>query len=712
MNGATVLIKFVGDTKDVNAKMNGLSKATGSVTKGFIAGSLITKGLSTAFNMISSSAGSAAKRLDTMNNFPKVMSNLGISAKDSKNAINTLSDKLTGLPTALDTAALSVQKLTSKNGDIQKSTDLFLAMNNAILAGGASSEIQNAAMEQLTQAYAKGKPDMQEWRSIQTAMPAQLSQVAKAMGYVDSAMLGEAVRAKGGEQEFARMMDTMMKMNTDGVKGFKSFDEQARNATGGIQTSIANMKTAITRGLANAFDTVDKSLKASGLGGISGVINSIGKAFENVLKAIAPLFPPIIKALGSVFSWLMKNKDTLILLAKIFIPLIAAVKAYNIVIGIKNKLAMLSANGNLKMVKSFISLTGSVIKSTIALAKNVAQWVVSKTVMLAQVVATKAVTAAQWLLNAAMSANPIGLIIAAIVALIAIFVVLWNKCDWFRNFWIGLWEKIKGAFLAVWEALKGAFKAVIDWIKNNWKQILLFLINPFWGAFSYLYKHCTKFRNFINKIVNAIVGFFKSLPEKIKEVPRKIVNFFAKLPDRLWETGKKAVIKLASGIINFAFKVYNKVQEIKNKIIGFFKELPEKMLDIGKNIITGLWNGAKKMKDWVLDKIKGLGKSILKGMKKVLGIKSPSKEFAIIGKFSVLGYTEALDKMKGTVQKQIDSTFGISPTLSNSASTHLSPQVNVVNNINVKQDPLGRMVKDIKTFSGGSKNDYNYGMGV
>ena len=61
------------------------------------------------------------------------------------------------------------------------------------------------------------------------------------------------------------------------------------------------------------------------------------------------------------------------------------------------------------------------------------------------------------LLNVAFSLNPIGIIIALIAGLVAIFVVLWNKCEWFRNFWIGLWEGIKTVI-----------STVINWIKENW----------------------------------------------------------------------------------------------------------------------------------------------------------------------------------------------------------------------------------------------------
>ena len=118
--------------------------------------------------------------------------------------------------------------------------------------------------------------------------------------------------------------------------------------------------------------------------------------------------------------------------------------------------------------------------------------------------ALKAVQGAMAAFNAVCAANPYVLIIAAIVALIAIFVVLWNKCEGFRNFWKGLWEGIKNIVSTVVEALKGFFTGVIDFVKNNWQGLLLMLVNPFAGAFKLLYDNCEGFRNFINGILEKI----------------------------------------------------------------------------------------------------------------------------------------------------------------------------------------------------------------
>ena len=70
-----------------------------------------------------------------------------------------------------------------------------------------------------------------------------------------------------------------------------------------------------------------------------------------------------------------------------------------------------------------------------------------------------------------------------------------------------------------------------------------------------------------------------------------------------------------------------------------------------------------------------------------------------------------MDKNSQKMINSLDSAFGLSPTLTGTANTHLSPNVNVVVNNNMKTDPLGQLVNNVKTFSGGAKNDFNYGYG-
>lgn len=283
--------KIVIDT-DLNTRNfeNGLDRIksstqhAGNTIKNIVMALGISKVISSAMNQIRNSIDDAVTRFDTLNNFSKVMSNLGIGAEESRKSIEKMSDKLMGLPTTLQDGAMAVQRFASANSDIEKSTDLFLALNNAILAGGTSSEIQKSALEQLSQAYAKGKPDMMEWRTAMMAMPAQLKQVATAMGYVNADALGEALRE--GTVSMDEFMDTIVRLNKEGVDGFKTFEEQARNSTDGVRTALTNMRSRITQGVTAIIESLDKKLKTSNLGGVSDVIINYANSIRDGLIRI------------------------------------------------------------------------------------------------------------------------------------------------------------------------------------------------------------------------------------------------------------------------------------------------------------------------------------------------------------------------------------------------------------------------------------------
>lgn len=278
-------MKSVGNS--VNRMGDGILKAFNPLTSkinqmiGFgLINNLIGKGL----NMVTGSVDGAISRVDTLNNFPKTMSNMNIAVEESEKAIQDLSDGLTGLPTRVDAAANSVQQFTNKNKDIQKSTDMFLSINNAILAGGADMQKQQSALDQLTNSYSIGAIDLNTWRALQQAMPAQLSQVSQAFQKTDD----ELYKAlQSGNISMDEFMDKIIELNTTGVDGMQSFEQQAKNSVGGLKTSMANMNSAVTRGVAKIITTVDEIGKSKGLNGISGIFGKIGSFFENGLKSIA-----------------------------------------------------------------------------------------------------------------------------------------------------------------------------------------------------------------------------------------------------------------------------------------------------------------------------------------------------------------------------------------------------------------------------------------
>ena len=272
--------------KGMGLKMLGLGAVVGAV-------SAITQ---KAMAAIAASTGSAIKRFDTLNNFPRVMQNLGISADTSQKSINYLAKKLEGLPTTLDEATTAVQRLTATNGNLRASTAIYLALNNAILAGGADAQLQASAMEQLQQAYSKGKPELQDWKTLMQAMPAQLKQIANAMGYMDSSQLYDALQ--NGRASMDDFMQTVVRLNKEGVNGLSSFEQQAAGATGGVATSFANMKNAIVRGLATCMDAIGQS----NIAGFFNFVRDVISTASNYVAAFIKLVVSAINAIRALFG--------------------------------------------------------------------------------------------------------------------------------------------------------------------------------------------------------------------------------------------------------------------------------------------------------------------------------------------------------------------------------------------------------------------------
>lgn len=301
-----IAVKITGDesglkraTKDAKKDIQSVSQSALSVKDvvkgsaiGSIFGSVIAKGLSA----ITQELDGAIVRLDSLKNYSNVMSGLGVSAEDSETSIALLKKGLEGLPTDIVDATAAVKRLTATNGSIKASTDMFLAMNNAVLAGGGTVEQQESAIEQLTQAYAKGKPEMQDWKVLLQAMPAQLKQTAQAMGYASSSDLYSAFQ--NGKVSMDDFMLTMIKLNKTGGAGFASFAEQAKNSTAGINTSMVILKHTIQSSLDTIMDEIGES-------NIAGIFNGIGSAIATAANYVAG-FVRIIKEaiawLGALFS--------------------------------------------------------------------------------------------------------------------------------------------------------------------------------------------------------------------------------------------------------------------------------------------------------------------------------------------------------------------------------------------------------------------------
>ena len=321
-NLATAYVPIVpsmdGVGKAIEKAFGDASKTTGSKT-----GQSIGKGLSVGFaskvgavagiasnvfgkvaSVVTSSLGSAIDRADQMNNFPKVMKNLGYSSEDAAASIRKITNALDGLPTTSSAMTGMVQQLAPLTSNLDEATDISLAFNNAMLAGGASTMEQENALTQYTQMLSAGKVDMQAWRSIQAAMPGQLNQVAEAMmGAGHNANdLYEAM--KSGKFSFDDFNKAVMDLNQNGFGKYASFAQQAKDATQGIGTAMENVKNRVAK-------AVQKVIDAVGVENIAGAINRFSSQFGKVGDAAAGMVTDVKKKFSEAGKWITGLYDKL-----------------------------------------------------------------------------------------------------------------------------------------------------------------------------------------------------------------------------------------------------------------------------------------------------------------------------------------------------------------------------------------------------------------
>jgi len=223
-------------------------------------------------------------------------------------------------------------------------------------------------------------------------------------------------------------------------------------------------------------------------------------------------------------------------------------------------------------------------------------------------------------------------------------------------------------------------------------------------------------------IISLITGLIQAIPQLIMAIPDIVMAIVNGLIDGLssiFDVGAEMVSSLWDGIKSMFSSLWEWIKELPSNILTWIKDGLSTIGEIGMNLVKGLWDGIKSVKDWIWGKISGFFSGIVDGIKNFFGIGSPSKLFADeIGQWLPKGLAVGIDANTDSVDKAIEnmndivaSSFDLQPDISTLGSTY-SPNtiVNVQNNMEL--DPLGQLVNNVKTFSGGAKNDYNWGAGV
>lgn len=256
-----------------------------------------------AMDVLQEHIGSAVNRLDTLKNYPRVMQSLGFSSQEASNSITKMSDRLQTLPTRLDDMTNTVKGIAVITKDLDLATDAGLALNDMLLASGSNQMICNAAMEQFRQMLSKGKPDMQDWKSLMQAMPGQIDQLAKSM-LGANATANDLYEALGGGGKTAtismdQLLHAMIKLDKDGGGSLTSFQAQAAEATGGINTSMSNLSNAFTKGLTSIMDAIGQKNIANFLNSLKAAVDFAFRGIAEAVKFVAPVFSTLAQSIAA-----------------------------------------------------------------------------------------------------------------------------------------------------------------------------------------------------------------------------------------------------------------------------------------------------------------------------------------------------------------------------------------------------------------------------
>lgn len=605
--------------------------------------------------------------------------------------------KFTGDTASVDDAT---KKTESNFADLQKKGELAFAgltaaadaFAGSILKGGiqynAEIETYLTRLTTLTGSAEEANKILEQIKKDALATPFEVSSLTQAESLLlstglsaeqsrkDILALGDAVSASGGgNEELQRMAVNLQQIKNVGKASaldIKQFAYAGIDIYGLLADSMGVSREEASK-MTITYDMLSTALqKASDKGGkyynamdkqsktYAGSMSNLKEAIEvfkgEMAKGLFNALKKIIPQLSKFFNWLTKNKNVIMAIA---IPLLTFV---NIIAG-------------------FL-----IIQKIVGMFK--ALWAV-------------------------LAANPIVAIIAVIAALVAGFIYLWNNCEAFRNFWIGLWKGIKNVIDGAINVIKGLINGLVNVFKTIWQTIETIIIKPFQIAFTFIGNTLNNFINVIKTIIGTITGLFSSfwnglksgfeaVWNGIKAVFSGVGNFFKNVFMNAWN-----VIK---GIFSVGGQLF---EGIKNGVAQVFKTMVNLLIKGINNVISipfktinGLLNTIRNVKIPVINKkpFKGLWKQDPLPVPKIPSLDVgtnyvPSDQLAMIHKGEAI-----LPKKFNPYASPSNSMYG---AMNNSRGKQV---INVY--ANFKQDNLGQMVRDIKTFSGGARNDFNYGAGV
>lgn len=539
-----------------------------------------TKGGEVFVDSLNKSKAAAQQASQALTQMPTDMKKLAESWQNGTTSTKDFNKAIQALPPAQQTLYTQFEALVKKSGSftaalqannptaqtfnaaLAKMTGGTTSLNTILMLSGAHSQTFKDNVDKIQGSVSKTGSSVENWDKIQGTFNQKMDRL-KASVEATGISIGTALLPV-----VSKIASAIVAVVTPIAQWIAQHQTLATVIIGSIGGLL---------GFMGAVAAVKKTISA-----VSGTIETVTGAF-NTAKSVAAGIGPAMSGIASGFS--------------------SAAEA-------AGKVASSAGSA----ISAGVEMASTWAKSGLEAVVAAGRFVIMKGAQLAVAVAAKAQAAAQWLLNAAMDANPITLIIIALVALAAGFAYLWTHSAGFRDFWISAWHDIQGAAETVWGWLQDAFHGimslvdtVVGFVRSHWQLLLgiitgpigiaVMLITHYWGQIKQFFMdgvHAVlNALEFLAQIPNKVTGWMVGMVNAVGHGIASVINWFLGLPGQLW-----------------------------NIMTGLYHS----MITAGSNILIGVWNGLVSMASWLYNKVMGLVKDIIPGpILKVLGINSPSR---------------------------------------------------------------------------------------
>lgn len=713
------LQKAINGLQKTSSAFDTISNKSGSMFKSMLGANLVSSAVTSAFGSIKSSLGEMVGELNSSkkawDTFDGNLSKLGWG----KDQINEAKEAMQDYATKTIYSASDMASTFSQMAAIgrQDSGELVKAMGGLAASAENPKQAMKSLSQQMVQALAKPKITWQDFRIMMEQAPAGMSAVAKEMGLSLNELITKIQAGQVKTEDFAEAFKRAGMSMQDMATSYKTIDQ----ALDGLKETLANkLKPAFDalskagikalEAIMNQLDKIDFKKLATGL---EEVLNNID--FNAIVEKIASFVSSSVAKIKEFWQG-FSNTSAIADFKKALSEVWEAIKkvasalsggdmaTFGEKIGKALSIASQAIQSFAKVVQSLSPDQIRAIASAF-LAFKAAQ----KTTKLATdalVVLSSAVSTTKSVFGGMRSAikvleglkifsriggwigpaitaisgflGPVGLVIAAIVAIGAAFVLLWHKSEAFRNFFKGLWDGIVSVASNAWQGIQNAWNGfvefltpIVETIKGLWSGFSEFMATIWSGIVEVATTAWNSFQSVIETVWTAIQQFITSAIEVIQnvittgmqivqEVWNAVWTVFTTIVQTVWTVISiiiSTVLNVIAGIINtvtsiikgdwssawenikgIAQTVWEGIKSVISTVINAISTIIGTVLGTIKNTVTTIWNGIKDFISNTINNIKGT----------VINVANSLKD----------GFMNVLDSLKNGVSNAIDAVKG------------------------------------------------------